>query len=54
MARQDIAIYLQNVVGCFEFSRRHPCFWYNQTFESSCIYIENEKQVYNKMNIGKW
>ena len=53
MAKQEIAIYLPNVIWCLEFLIRHPDFWYNQTFEPSCIYNENEKQVYNEIHTGK-
>ena len=54
IARQKAAIYSQNVVGCLKFLMRHPGFWHNQTFEPSCVYNENEKQVYNKMYTSKW
>ena len=54
MARQEIAIYLQNVVGCFEFLLRHSSFRYNQRFEPSGIYNKNEDQMYNEIYTGKW
>ena len=54
IARQKIAIYSQNVIKCLEFLMRHLRFWYNQTFELSSLYNENEEQVYNEMYTGKW
>ncbi len=42
MARQKTVIHLQNIVGCLEILMGHPGFWHNQTYESSCIYNENE------------
>ena len=54
MARQEIAIYLQNVVRCLEFLMRHRRFWHNQIFEPSRVYNENEEQIYNEMHTGKW
>ena len=54
MARREIAIYLQNVVGCLEFLIKHLSFWHNQIFEPLYIDNENEEQVYNKMYNGKW
>ena len=54
MARQKFAIYSQNVVGYLKFLMRYPDFWHNQTFEPSCVYNENEEQVYNEIHIGKW
>ena len=54
MARQKIAIYLQNMVGCIEFLRRYPDFWHNQTFELFCVYNKNEEQVYNEIHTGEW
>ena len=53
MAGQEIAIYLQNMMGCLEFLMAHPGFLHNQTYEPSCIYNENEQQVYNKMHTSK-
>ena len=53
MARQEVAIYLQNVVQYLEFLMRHLNFWYNQTFEPSRVYNKNEEQVYNEMHTGK-
>ena len=53
MARQEIAIHSQNVMGCLKFLMKHPGFWHNQTFEPSCIYNENEERVYNKMHTSK-
>ena len=44
MARQEIAIHLQNVVRCLEFLMKHLGFWHNQTFELSCIYNENRNE----------
>ncbi len=32
----------------------HPGFWHNQTYEPSCIYNENERQIYNEMHTGEW
>ncbi len=37
MAMQKIAIYLRNVVGYLKVFMGHPGFWYNQTYEPSCI-----------------
>ena len=54
MAKQKIAIYLQNIVRYLKIFMRHPGFWYNQTFEPSHIYNKNEERVYNKMHTGKW
>ena len=54
MARREIAIHSQNVVGCLEFLMRHPGFRHNQTFEPSCVYNENEERVYNEMHTGEW
>ena len=51
--RREIAIHLQNMVGCLKFLMRHPGFWHNQTFEPSYIYNENEKRVYNEMYTGR-
>ena len=33
---------------------RHPGFQHNQIFKPSCVYNENEEQVYNEMHTGKW
>ena len=49
MARQKIAIHLQNVMGCLKFLMAYPGFWHNKTYEPSRIYNENEQQVYNEM-----
>ncbi len=54
MARQEIAINSQNVVDCLEFLMGHPGFWHNQIYEPSCIYNENERQVYNEIHTGEW
>ncbi len=54
IARQEIAIYSQNMFGCLKFLMKHPGFWYNQIYKPSRIYNENERQVYNKMHIGEW
>ena len=53
MPRREIAIHLQNMVTCLKFLMKYPGFWHNQTFESSCVYNENEEQVYNEMHTGK-
>lgn len=42
MSGQEIAIQLQNELGCFEFLMRHFHSWQNQTYEPSRIYNENE------------
>ena len=44
MAKQEIAIHLQNVVEYIEFLIRHPGFWHNRTFEPSCIYNEMKSE----------
>ena len=54
MVKQKITIHLQNVVSCLKFLIEYPGFWYNQTYELSHIYNENEQQVYNKMHTSKW
>ena len=54
MAGQEITIHLGNVMGCLEFLIADPGFWYNQIYKLSCIYNENEQQVYNEMHTGKW
>ncbi len=54
MARQEIAMHSQNVVGCLEFLMGHPGFWHNQIYEPSCIYNENERRVYNEMHTSEW
>ena len=43
MARQEIAIHLQNVMGCLKFLMAHLDFWHNQTYEPSRIYNKNEQ-----------
>ena len=43
MAKREIAIYLQNFVGCLKFLMRHPSFWHNQTFEPFYVYNKNEE-----------
>ena len=53
MAEQEIAIHLQNVMDYFKFFMAHPGFWYNQIYEPSHIYNENEQQVYNEIYINK-
>ena len=47
MAKQEILIHSQNVVGCLKFLKRHTDFWHNQIFEPPCIYNKNEEQAYN-------
>ena len=42
IARQEISIYPQNLLGCLELLMRYPGFWLNQTYEPSCVYNENE------------
>ena len=54
IARREIAIHLQNMVGYLKFLMRHPGFWHNQIFEPSHIYNENEERVYNEMYTVKW
>ncbi len=54
MARQEIAIHSQNVVGCLEFLMEHLGFWHNQIYEPSHKYNENEQQVYNEMHTCEW
>ena len=53
IARQKISIHAQNMMRCLEFLMRHPDFWHNQTFEPSCVYNENEEQVYNEIHFSK-
>ena len=54
MAKQEIAIDLQNVIGSLKFLIAHLGFWHNQIYKSFYIYNENEQQVYNKMHTGEW
>ena len=54
MAKREIAIHSQNVVGCLKFLMRYPGFRHNQIFELSRVYNENEERVYNEMHTGKW
>ncbi len=54
MARQEIAIQLQNMVDCLEFLMGDPDFWHKQIYERSRIYNENERQVYNEMHTSEW
>ncbi len=54
IARQEIAIHSQNIVGCLKFFMEHPGFLHNQIYELSCIYNKNDLQIYNKMHTGKW
>lgn len=53
MAKQKIAIHLQNVIKYLEFLIKHPSFWYNQIYKPLYVYNENENRVYNKMYNGK-
>ena len=53
IARWDILIYLQNVIGCLKFLIDHPGFWHNQNYEPSYIFNENKYQVYNKIHTGE-
>ena len=32
----------------------HLGFWHNHTYEPSCVFSENEHQVYNEMHTGEW
>ena len=54
IARQKIAIHLQNVMGCLKFLMAHPGFWHNQTYGLFCIYNENKQQIYNEMYTNEW
>ncbi len=54
MARQEIAIYSQNMVGYLEFLMGYPGFRHNQTYKPSHIYNENERQAYNEMHTDEW
>ena len=54
MAGREISIHLRNMIRCLEFLMGYPGFWHNQTYEPSCIYNENEHQVYNEMHTGEW
>ena len=54
MTGQEIAIYLQNVIGYLEFLMAYADFWHNQTYEPSCIYNKNEQRVYNEMHTSEW
>lgn len=42
MARQEIVIQLQNVMGCKEFLIGHQSFQYNQIYELYHIYNNNK------------
>ena len=53
MTRRKIAIHSRNVVGYLEFLMKYPDLWHNQTFELSCVYNENEEQVYKEMYTSK-
>lgn len=48
MARQEILIYLQNMIKCLEFLMGPPGFQHNQIYKYSHIYNENEYQVHNE------
>ena len=50
MAGQKITIHLQNVIGYLKFLMAYPNCRHNQTYEASCIYNKNKKQVYNKIH----
>lgn len=50
MARQEIAIYSQNVVRCLKFLMRHPSFQHNQIYELFRIFNKNEQQVCNELH----
>ncbi len=50
IARQEIAIQLQNMINCLEFLMGHPGFQYNQIYEPCHIYNQNEHRVYNEMH----
>ena len=54
MARREISIHLQNLIGCLKFLMGHPGFRHNQTYKPSCVYNENEHRVYNEMHTGEW
>lgn len=53
MPKQDILIYLQNIVGYFKFLMRDQGFWHNQSYKPSHISNGNENWVYSEMNTGK-
>lgn len=53
IARQEIRIHSQNVMGCLKFLIRYPGFWYNQTYEPFYVYNENEDRVYNEIYTDK-
>ena len=42
MTRQEISIYLQNVIEYLEFLMGYLGFWHNQTYKPSCAFNENE------------
>lgn len=52
IAKQEIAIELQNVINCMEFLISHPGFQYNQIYKPCHIYYQNKYKVYNEMYIG--
>ena len=53
IAKQKIAIYLQNTIRCLEFLIKHPSLWHNQIYKPLYIYNENKNQVYNKIYTNK-
>lgn len=54
MAKQEISIYLQNMVRCLKFLMRYSGLQNNQLYEPFYVYNENEEQVYNEMHTGNW
>lgn len=54
MSRQEISIYLQNVVDYLKFFIKHPKFQQNQTYETSDVFHKSENQVYNEIYTSKW
>ena len=53
MARQEMAINLENIMGYLKLLMAYPYFWDNQIYKPSCIYDDNKQQVYNIIYIGK-
>lgn len=53
MARQKISIHSENMIGYLEFLMGHPDFWNNKIYKSSCIFNENEYQIYNEIHTDK-
>ena len=42
MARQEILIHLQNMIGYPKFLMGYPSFWHNSTYEPFCVFNRNK------------